>query len=134
LTSSLPPQLPISPPPTPNYEKSNIPCERPSDVSTLSANSLSDIERATRNLDIRTVKQLLENDTTGELVKTKDSTGRTLIDIAIYHGRPTSSSQVPLLKMLSERGVKFTLAGNKSHRKTYSNIIETINYQNRTKR
>jgi hypothetical protein len=107
---------------------------RPSEISTLSASQISDIERATRNLDIRTVKKLLEHDSTGELISTKDSTGRTLIDIAICHGRPTSRSQVPMVKMLSERGVKFTLAGHKSHRKTYGIIIETIDYQNRTKR
>jgi hypothetical protein len=80
------------------------------------------------------VKQLLDHDTTGELINTKDSAGRTLIDIAICHGRPTSSSQVPMVKLLGERGVRFTLTANKSHRKTYGNIVETINYQNRTKR
>jgi hypothetical protein len=92
---------------------------------------MSDIETATRNLDISTVERLLEEDTQGELIRTVDSVGRTLIDIAICLGRRTSRSQVPLVKMLSERGVKFTLVGNKRLHKTYSDIIRSINYENR---
>lgn len=95
---------------------------------------MSDIKRATRKLDIRTVKRLLDEDITGELINTVDSVERTLVDIAICQGRSTGRSQVPLVKMLSKRGVKFTLGDNKPLRKNYADILETIKYQNRTKR
>jgi hypothetical protein len=104
------------------------------DVSTLCGNPISDIEAATRNLDISTVERLLEEDTKGELIKTVDLVGRTLIDIAICHGRRTHRSQVPLVKMLRQRGVKFTLVKDKSLYRTYVDIVNTIDLQNRTRR
>ena len=131
-TPTILPQLP-SPPSTPDSDNENIPHRRRSDDSIQSPNSISDIERATRKLDIRTVQRLLDEDTTGELINTVDSARRTLIDIAICHGRSTDRSQVPLVKMLSERGVKFTLVEHQRFRKTYDDIVETIEYQDRTR-
>ena len=95
---------------------------------------MSDIGIATRNLNISIVKRLLKEDTKGELIKTVDSAGRTLVDIAICCGKRTHRSQVPLVKMLTEQGAKFTLVWDKRLYKTYCEIINTINLQNKTRK
>lgn len=132
-TPSIPPQ-PLSPPPTPSYDIPNKPCRKGSDASTLYGSPRSDIETATRNLDISTVERLLSEDTSGELKNTIDSVGRTLVDIAICCGNPTHRSQVPLVKMLMGEGVEFTQNKNLRCYKTYTDIVKTIKHQNRTRR
>ncbi|EAS32939.3 uncharacterized protein CIMG_03963 [Coccidioides immitis RS] len=129
--SSTPPNFP-TPPPSPGLSDIKIPPggRKFSNISSLS--QTTDIERATRNLDIHLVERLLQEDVTGTLIHTIDSHGRTLVDIAVCQGKSTHPSQVPLVRMLKERGVKFTLKDDR-HRRMYREIMDTIKLQSRKK-
>ncbi|WEW55356.1 hypothetical protein PRK78_000786 [Emydomyces testavorans] len=130
--SYAPPELP-TPPPSPSYADSKISPRHRKLSNTSSISQTSDIEKATRNLDICLVERLLDEDVTGTLVNTVDSYGRTLVDIAICQGKCTHPSQVPLVKMLKERGVKFTLKEER-HRRMYREIMDAIKLQSRRRR
>ncbi|KAF7508876.1 hypothetical protein GJ744_008585 [Endocarpon pusillum] len=127
------PSPPI-PPLTPTYEKPALPSRQSSDASPPCISLASEIQAATRNLDIDRVGRLLDDDSRGELIKTVDSAGRTLVDIAICDGKRTKTSQVFLVEMLLRRVVKFTLVKNKRHNQTYTDLLRTIQHLNQRRR
>ncbi|EEP77139.1 predicted protein [Uncinocarpus reesii 1704] len=130
--SFMAPNFP-TPPPSPGGADFRVASRgrKLSSISSLSQSS--DIEKATRNLDLCLVERLLNEDVTTTLVHTVDSHGRTLIDIAICQGKSTHPSQVPLVKLLKERGVKFTLKDER-HRRMYREIMDAIKFQSKKKR
>ncbi|KAI1906068.1 hypothetical protein LOZ61_002496 [Ophidiomyces ophidiicola] len=121
-----------TPPPSPIYTDYQISSRTRKFSGTSSISQTSDIEKATRNLDIQLVERLLNEDVTGSLVETTDTHGRTLVDIAISQGKSTHPSQVPLVKLLKERGVKFTLKDDRN-RRMYHEIVNAIRLQSRRK-
>ena len=89
--------------------------------------------RAVKRTDIKTVRQLLEADLTGELATIANSSERTLIDLAICSGKRTAKAQVPLIKLLREWGARFSLTKHKEYSSVYRDIVNTIKFQSTVK-
>src|SRR5277367_5318814 len=94
-------------PPTPQSIRSGglQPRSRqPSNASTIYGEPAPVLFRATERLNVTKVRELLD---AGALIDSRDSEGRTLIDVAVTLGA-RQPSQDKMVDMLLSRGAKFT--------------------------